>query len=55
MLIDEKDNITNIVGSALLNLLGSTLFAGLLVGVFLILKSDVTKLIRNIKNEKNGE
>jgi hypothetical protein len=55
--MDEKDNISNIVGSALLNLLASTLFAGLLVGVLLILKSDVTKLVQNVKNlnKKNDE
>ena len=33
------------------NLVGSALFAGLLIGLILILKSDVTKLVKNIKSE----
>ena len=37
------------------NLIGSTLFAGLFVGTVLILKSDVTKLVKNLKNENNNE
>lgn len=37
------------------NLVGSTLFAGLFIGLLLILKSDVTKLIKNIKEDKKDE
>lgn len=33
------------------NLVGSALFAGLFIGLLLILKSDVTKLVKNIKSE----
>lgn len=44
MLMNEKDNISNLLGSAL--------FAGLFLGWVLTLKSDVTKLVRNIKNKE---
>ena len=37
------------------NLIGSTLFAGLFVGTLLILKSDVTKLVKNINKTENKE
>lgn len=35
-----------------LNLIAAILFAGLLIGVLLVLKSDVTKLVRNVKNKE---
>jgi len=34
------------------NLIGSTLFAGLFIGSGLILKSDVTKLVKNLNENK---
>ena len=43
--INQKSDIANLIGSAL--------FAGLFVGTLLILKSDVTKLVKNIKKEEN--
>jgi len=44
-MINQKSDVANLVGSAL--------FAGLFVGTLVILKSDVTKLVNNLKNEKN--
>jgi hypothetical protein len=38
--INQKSDVANLIGSAL--------FAGLFVGTLLILKSDVTKLVKNI-------
>ncbi len=46
-LVNQKSDIANLIGS--------TLFAGLFVGTVLILKSDVTKLVKNLKNENNNE
>jgi len=45
--INQKSDVANLIGSAL--------FAGLFVGTVLILKSDVTKLVKNLKNENNNE
>ena len=42
-LINQKSDVANLVGSAL--------FAGLFIGSLLILKSDVTKLVKNINSE----
>ena len=42
-LINQKSDVANLVGTAL--------FAGLFVGTLLILKSDVTKLVNNIKTQ----
>jgi hypothetical protein len=42
-LINQKSDVANLIGTAL--------FAGLFVGTILILKSDVTKLVKNLKNE----
>lgn len=42
-LINQKSDVANLVGTAL--------FAGLLLGSVLILKSDVTKLVKNINTE----
>jgi hypothetical protein len=36
-------------------LVGSALFAGLFVGTMVILKSDVTKLVKNINKTENKE
>jgi phosphotransferase system glucose/maltose/N-acetylglucosamine-specific IIC component len=38
-----------------MNLISTLVFAGLLVGLLLILKSDLIKLITNIKNTKKEE
>ena len=46
-LVNQKSDVANLVGSAL--------FAGLLLVVGLVLKSDVTKLVKNLKNENNNE
>ncbi len=48
---------TNLVNqkSDIANLIGTTLFTGLLIGVGLVCKSDVTKLVKNIKETKNKE
>jgi len=43
--INQKSDIANLIGSAL--------FAGLFVGTLLILKSDVTKLVKNINKTEN--
>jgi hypothetical protein len=42
-LINQKSDVANLLGTAL--------FAGLFVGSLLILKSDVTKLVKNIKTQ----
>ena len=42
-LINQKSDVANLVGTAL--------FAGLFVGTLIILKSDVTKLVKNINTE----
>ena len=42
-LINQKSDVANLVGTAL--------FAGLFIGSLLILKSDVTKLVKNINTE----
>jgi hypothetical protein len=49
MLMNQKDNTSNLLGSAL--------FAGLLIALVVTLKSDITKLVCNIKNtnKKNDE
>lgn len=46
ILINQKSDVANLAGTAL--------FAGLFIGSLLILKSDVTKLVKNIKS-KNKE
>ena len=46
-LINQKSDVENLIGSAL--------FAGLLIGSLLILKSDVTKLVKNINKTENKE
>jgi uncharacterized Tic20 family protein len=46
-LVNQKSDVANLVGSAL--------FAVLLLVVGLVLKSDVTKLVKNLKNENNNE
>ena len=45
--INQKSDVANLIGSAL--------FAGLFVGTLLILKSDVTKLVKNINKTENKE
>ena len=42
--INQKSDIANLIGSAL--------FAGLFIGSVLILKSDVTKLVKNLNENK---
>ncbi len=42
-LINQKSDVANLVGTAL--------FAGLFIGSLIILKSDVTKLVKNINTE----
>jgi len=44
-LINQKSDIANLLGTAL--------FAGLFMSWLLFLKSDVTKLVSNIKENKN--
>ena len=46
-LVNQKSDVANLVGSAL--------FAGLLLVVGLVLKSDVTKLVKNLKNKTKNE
>jgi hypothetical protein len=46
-MINQKSDVANLVGSAL--------FAGLFVGTMVILKSDVTKLVKNINKTENKE
>ena len=45
--INQKSDVANLIGSAL--------FAGLFVGTMVILKSDVTKLVKNINKTENKE
>ena len=42
-MINQKSDVANLAGSAL--------FAGLFISTLVILKSDVTKLIKNINSE----
>ena len=42
-LINQKSDVANLLGTALL--------AGLFISTLVILKSDVTKLVKNIKSE----
>lgn len=46
-LINQKSDVANLVGTALL--------AGLFIGSVLILKSDVTKLVKNLKEDNSNE
>jgi uncharacterized membrane protein YqgA involved in biofilm formation len=46
-MINQKSDVANLVGSAL--------FAGLFVGTLVILKSDVTKLVKKLEENKNKE
>ena len=46
-LINQKSDVANLIGTAL--------FAGLFIGLLLILKSDVTKLVNVITENKNKE
>jgi len=46
-LINQKSDVANLVGTAL--------FAGLFVSSLLILRSDVTKLAKNLKEDKTNE
>jgi hypothetical protein len=45
--INQKSDVSNLIGSAL--------FAGLFIGSVVILKSDVTKLVKNINKTENKE
>ena len=45
--INQKSDVANLIGSAL--------FAGLFVCTLLILKSDVTKLVKKLEENKNKE
>ena len=45
--INQKNDVANLIGSAL--------FAGLFVGTVVILKSDVTKLVKKLEENKNKE
>ena len=47
ILINQKSDVANLIGSAL--------FAGLFVGTVVILKSDVTKLVKKLEENKNKE
>lgn len=46
-LINQKSDVANLVGT--------TLLAGLFIGSILILKSDVTKLVKNLKEGNSNE
>ena len=46
-MINQKSDVPKLIGSAL--------FAGLFVGTMVILKSDVTKLVKNINKTENKE
>ena len=46
-MINQKSDVANLIGSAL--------FAGLFVGMLVILKSDVTKLVKKLEENKNKE
>jgi len=52
-LFNQSTNLIN-QKSDVANLLGTVLFAGLFIGSLLLLKSDVTKLVKNI-NAENKE
>jgi hypothetical protein len=45
--INQKSDVANLIGSAL--------FAGLFIGSMVILKSDLTKLVKNINKTENKE
>ena len=45
--INQKSDVANLIGSAL--------FAGLFVGTVLILRSDGTKLVKKLEENKNKE
>ena len=45
--INQKSDVANLIGSAL--------FAGLFIGSVVILKSDVTKLVKNLNENNNKE
>jgi hypothetical protein len=47
ILINQKSDIANLIGSAL--------FAGLFISTLVILKSDVTKLVKKLEENKNKE
>jgi len=53
-LFNQSTNLIN-QKSDVANLLGTVLFAGLFIGSLLILKSDVTKLVKNLKEDKTNE
>ena len=46
-LINQKSDVANLAGT--------TLFAGLFIGSLLLLRSDVTKLVKIVKENKNKE
>ena len=46
-MINQKSDVANLIGTAL--------FAGLFIGSVVILKSDVTKLVKNINKTENKE
>ena len=46
-LINQKSDVANLLGTAL--------FAGLFIGSLILLKSDVTKLVKNIKSENKNK
>ena len=46
-MINQKSDVANLIGAAL--------FAGLFVGTVVILKSDVTKLVKKLEENKNKE
>ena len=45
--INQKSDVANLIGSAL--------FVGLFVGTVVILKSDVTKLVKNLNENKENK
>jgi len=45
--INQKSDVANLAGSAL--------FAGLFISTLVILKSDVTKLVKTLEENKNKE
>ena len=47
ILINQKSDVANLIGSAL--------FAGLFISTLVILKSDVTKLVKKLEENKNKE
>ena len=46
-LINQKSDVANLLGTAL--------FAGLFISTLVILKSDVTKLVKKLEENKNKE